>query len=185
MAPLALGALGAIAASNNRLPHTIFTNKLLGCCMLLLLAATLATSFKFKIPVLGLCSLYLVMMAAFYEYPFKFINRFLSNKTVMYIGTISYGIYVFHYPVLFFCNNYIFDPVWAKIDFAFLGRFQKYTWHTWIIKFPLYSLLSIGLAAVSYKFIEAPLLKLKDRFFKYDGSKRLFKVESSRLKVEG
>ena len=185
MAPLALGAIGAIVASNNRLPYTIFTNKLFGYFMVLLLAITLVTNYKFKIPVLGLCSLYLVITAAFYEYPFKFINRFLSNKTVMYIGTISYGIYVFHYPVLYFCNNYIFDPVWAKIDVAFLGRFQKYTWHTWIIKFPLYSLLTIGLAAVSYKFIEAPLLKLKDKFFKYEGSRTLFKVESSRFKVDG
>ena len=131
-----------------------------------------------------ICLIETFEMNGSYEYPLQSINRFLQNKSLLYIGTISYGIYVFHYPILYYCT-YIFDPFWAKIDFSFLGRFQKYTWHTWIIKFPLYSLLSIGLAALSYKFIETPILKLKDRFFKYDGSKRLFKVESSMLNVQG
>ncbi len=184
MAPLGLGAVGAIAANKNRLPKKIFTNAIVEYGMLLLLVTTLATDYAFKLPVLGLCSLYLVLKAALYTFSFTLFNRLLCNKTVVYIGTISYGIYVFHFPVLFYFNNQVFDPVWRSIDFSFLGRFEKYTWHTWIIKLPLYSLMSIGIAAVSFKYIETPMLKLKDRFFKYKGGQRLFKVESSRLKVE-
>lgn len=173
MAPLGLGAAGAIAANKNKLPHKLFTNTIVECAMLLLLVITLATSYTFKLPVLGLCSLYLVIKAAFYNFSFTLFNQCLQHKMVMYIGTISYGIYVFHYPVLYYCNS-VFDPFWANINFSFLGSFQKYTWHTWIIKLPLYSLLSIGLAALSFKYIETPILKLKDRFFKYEGDKTLF-----------
>lgn len=168
MAPLGLGAAGAIVVYKNKLPHSVFTNRIVEFAVLLLLLVTLATDYTFKLPVLGLCSLFLVLKAALYNFSCKFFNQLLHNKRVQYIGTISYGMYVFHYPVLYFCNS-IFDPFWGNINFTFLGSFQKYTWHTWIIKLPVYSLLTIGLAAWSFKYIETPMLKLKDRFFKYEG----------------
>ncbi len=171
MAPLGLGALGAIAAYKNWLPDNIFTNKIVEYCMLLLLVTTLVADYKFKLPVLGLCSLYLVLKAAFYKFSLTFFNQFLSNKSVRFLGSISYGIYIFHYPILFYGNYYLLEPFFRNIDVSLLGKFQKYTWHTWIIKFPLYSILSIGLAAFSFKYIETPILKLKDRFFKYEENK--------------
>jgi peptidoglycan/LPS O-acetylase OafA/YrhL len=85
----------------------------------------------------------------------------------MYIGTISYGIYVFHGPISYYFGQYIFDPFWNGIRFESLGKFSKLEWHPWIIKFPLYSLLSIGVSALSFKYFETPILKLKDRIFRY------------------
>ena len=170
MAPLGLGAAGAIVVYKNKLPHDVFKNRVVEYAVLLLLLITLATDYAFKLPVLGLCSLFLVLKAALYNFSCTFLNQLLHNKRVLYIGSISYGIYVFHYPILYFCNS-LFDLFWANINFSFLGSFQKYTWHTWIIKLPLYSLLTIGLAALSFKYIETPMLKLKDRFFTYEGSK--------------
>jgi peptidoglycan/LPS O-acetylase OafA/YrhL len=166
MAPLGLGAIGAIAANKNVLPGKLFTNKWFEYFVFFLLVTTLVTTYQFKLPVLGLCSLYLVIKAALYNFSFKAFDRFVSNKKVMYIGIISYGIYVFHMPVLYFLTTYVVGPFWAAINFDSLGWFQKLRWHVWIIKLPLYSLVSIGVAAFSFKYIETPILSLKDRYFR-------------------
>jgi peptidoglycan/LPS O-acetylase OafA/YrhL len=167
MAPLGLGSLGAIAAFKNWLPQRLFTNRLIEYGMLLLLLVTLAVNYHFKWPVLGICSLYLVLKAAFYGYSFTWFNQLLKNKKVLYLGSISYGIYIFHMPVRYYFTHYLLNPVLANIDFSFLGSFQKYAWHTWVIIFPVCTLLSIGLASLSFKYIEMPLLKWKDKLFPY------------------
>jgi hypothetical protein len=65
-------------------------------------------------------------------------------------------------------TEYIFNPVWQNINWTSLGKFGKIQWHSWIIKFPLYSLFSIILAHFSYKLLEKRLLAFKDKWFKYD-----------------
>lgn len=167
MASLGLGALGAIIAKKNLLPDKIFQNKVFEYFMLLLLVTTLITTFTFKVFVLGICSLYLIIKAAFYSYSFKPLDNLVSNKNIMYIGTISYGIYIYHMPIDFYFSAYILNPIWSSINFSSFGRLEKLRWHKWIIEFPLCSLLSILVAHLSFKYIESPILSLKDKFFTY------------------
>jgi peptidoglycan/LPS O-acetylase OafA/YrhL len=74
----------------------------------------------------------------------------LEHKLLNYLGTTSYGIYMFH-PVgivlaLFIC---------AKLGFV----------TNWVL-YPVTLLLSVGIAGVSYKYYESFFLKFKGRFTK-------------------
>lgn len=77
-----------------------------------------------------------------------FITR---NKQVQYIGTISYGIYLFHMPVPF---------VLRTITSKYFPSFEQ---SPWVFMIACVAITFI-LAAVSFKFIETPFLKLK-RYF--------------------
>lgn len=89
------------------------------------------------------------------------LKKILENPKVLYVGKVSYGLYLYHMAVGKLTQQYIFDPVWQKIDFSF---FPQLKYNSWIIKFPLYTLLSIGVAALSYRYIESYFLKLKKKF---------------------
>lgn len=167
MGSLGLGALGAVLTTQDLLPDKLFKSKLFECIVFLVLIFSLAYWYKFQPLVLGLCSFYLVVKAAGYNFYIKPVSNFLTNKFVIRIGTLSYGIYIFHGPIAYYIGKYILKPTWANIDFASLGFFAKLKWHSWIIKFSLYSSLSILVAWLSFKYIEKPILKLKDKWFRY------------------
>jgi peptidoglycan/LPS O-acetylase OafA/YrhL len=88
-----------------------------------------------------------VLVAACAASPPSWLTRALSTRPLVQIGRVSYGMYLFHVPVLGLLRRsmpgLIEHPVWL---------------------FPLALLGSFGLAAVSYRYIEAPLLALKERF---------------------
>jgi len=79
-------------------------------------------------------------------------NSFLELPFMRYLGKISYGLYVYHYPVIWFSGrirDVISMPEWiAKLLTA-------------LIAFCATLLIS----SLSYRFLEKPLLSLKDRFF--------------------
>jgi peptidoglycan/LPS O-acetylase OafA/YrhL len=79
------------------------------------------------------------------------VGYFTRNKFVQYIGTISYGIYLFHMPVpfLFKAIGEKFFPVSQLSPVLFLF---------------ICLITTVSLAALSYKFIEKPFLKLKQYF---------------------
>jgi peptidoglycan/LPS O-acetylase OafA/YrhL len=164
MGSLGLGALGAILEKYYTLPKSWF--KSLWIEILAFALLTFALIFSIQV-ILGLCSLFLILKTAKKGFCIPLINNFLSNKAVIYIGSISYGIYVFHIPVGYFFAAGIFDHYWNLINFNALGIFKILKWHSWILKFPLYSGLSIGVASLSYKYFEKPILQLKDKYFKY------------------
>lgn len=167
MAALGMGALGAILLKENRLPEKFLGNKKIECFMLIIFPFVLATvSYNYSTPVFGIFSLYFVLKCVT-DFRLNFINKFLSNKRIMYLGIISYGIYVFHMPINFYFTKYLFDPVWLNLNFSSLGKFSKLQWHSWLFKLPVYSLLSIGVASLSFRYLENPILNLKNRFFKY------------------
>ena len=48
------------------------------------------------------------------------------------------------------------------------GPLEKLRWHSWLVKLPVYSGLSIAVAAASHRWFESPVLRLKDRWFPSD-----------------
>ena len=79
-----------------------------------------------------------------------FSKVFFDNKFVVYLGKVSYGLYLYH----------LFVP-----DLVSYG-FQKFQIAT--LPFPLmhliYSLVTLGICAASWTLIEQPINGLKDRF---------------------
>ncbi len=79
----------------------------------------------------------------------------LTQKSLRYVGQISYGIYIFHFPVQ-----------WALSSNRVSNLLNLLPWQ--IPRFPLVVLATIGLAAVSWSFFEKPINHLK-RLFPYRG----------------
>ncbi len=78
--------------------------------------------------------------------------RPLEWKPLVYLGKISYGMYVFHFSMTWFAAR-IRDIVPLSEDVAKLS--------TALIAF----LLTFVLASLSYRLVENPILSLKDRYF--------------------
>jgi peptidoglycan/LPS O-acetylase OafA/YrhL len=79
---------------------------------------------------------------------------YLEQKLIHYLGKISYGLYIYHPAVIVLCVNSIH---------YFLGKNINTTTFN-IILYPTVTLLTILVCDLSFRFIETPLLKLKDRF---------------------
>ena len=163
---LCLGALGGMLFHQNKLSDTFFGSIIVERTVFIVLLLSLCLDYKLKYLVFALCSLYLVLKATHSDFSISFINRFLSNKKVVYVGTISYGIYIYHLPIGFFITTLLIEPWWYKIDFKALGHFSFVQDCLWMVLLPLYAFLSIGVATLSSRFIEKPILTLKDRWFK-------------------
>ena len=88
------------------------------------------------------------------------IGWFLTCPPVVYLGRISYGVYVLHLmiPALL---AWLFPHVFGGQDAAG-NRLPRYWWHLWT-----YTAISIGLASLSWHLYEAPINRLK-RYFEYD-----------------
>jgi peptidoglycan/LPS O-acetylase OafA/YrhL len=71
------------------------------------------------------------------------------GSVLVYLGKISYGLYVFHLLCL-----------------IMTGWFEKNVLHHehWPLSFPFTFLLTVLCAGLSYRFVESPFLKFKDRF---------------------
>jgi peptidoglycan/LPS O-acetylase OafA/YrhL len=93
------------------------------------------------------------------------IDRFLGSSHIVFTGRISYGIYVYHGFISYYLTMYVFDPVWNSIPFDRFGVFAKLEYHAWLLILPLYTIITIIIAYLSYKYLEAPILKQKDRLF--------------------
>jgi peptidoglycan/LPS O-acetylase OafA/YrhL len=76
---------------------------------------------------------------------------FLDWKPMQYLGKISYGLYVYHFPVIWFVGR--------VRDFGFSEPTSKVL--TALIAF----VVTLLIASASYYWMEKPLLNLKDRFF--------------------
>ncbi len=75
--------------------------------------------------------------------PESIMRKFLEIKGLVWVGSISYGLYLWHYPIF-------------RLLFDF-----NYSWSTvFIIGFPM----TFAVAAASYYLMEKPILKLKKGF---------------------
>jgi peptidoglycan/LPS O-acetylase OafA/YrhL len=71
------------------------------------------------------------------------------GSVLIYLGKISYGLYVFH-----------------LLCMIMMGWFEKNVLHHehWPLSFPFTFLLTVLCAGLSYRFVESPFLKFKERF---------------------
>ncbi len=73
----------------------------------------------------------------------SFLSNALSFRPLVYIGSISYGIYLWHWPLLIMAGREGFDDLFWKLVIGAGGSFV--------------------MAAVSYRYVERPILALKQR----------------------
>lgn len=77
-------------------------------------------------------------------------RRALRNETLRALGKISYGVYLFHWPVIVFLQHN-----WGQTN----GNY----WLTQFAFLAVASAISIGLAWLSFRFFEGPILRMKHR----------------------
>jgi peptidoglycan/LPS O-acetylase OafA/YrhL len=81
----------------------------------------------------------------------NWLTNVLEWQPLRYMGKISYGLYVYHFPVIWFATR--------LADLGIESPFLK----------PVTALLSLGvtvlIASLSFYYIEKPIMNLKDRFF--------------------
>ena len=76
------------------------------------------------------------------------LNRLLALRPVVWVGTISYGIYIYFIPVLILVNIYFYQRGWTNHYYVMLA--------TQVI-------VILGMASLSYYLVERRFLALKDR----------------------
>lgn len=79
---------------------------------------------------------------------------YLEQKVIHYFGKISYGIYIYHPAVIVLCVNSIHYFVGKNLSNLNFN----------LLLYPSAFLLTIAVCELSFRFVETPLLKLKDRF---------------------
>ena len=82
----------------------------------------------------------------------KSFNRFLELPWLKYLGKISYGLYVYHFVLIFFAGR--------MNDFVSLPYEQVQM----ISAVPAF-IATVGVAVLSFKYLEKPIINLKDKFF--------------------
>ena len=132
--------------------HLIFTFTFVNLVLVLIFFRNDVASWHFYRELsLCLCTFSIVLVSIF---GWRGLAGFISrNKQVQYLGSISYGIYLYHMPV-----PYVYRSIAAKV--GFLSAIHMSDWVFVIFCFTL----TIALAAVSYRFIETPFLRLKRHF---------------------
>lgn len=91
---------------------------------------------------------FLIVIQGVESYP-KWLNWYFGNQLVIYLGQISYGIYLYHRFI-----PYLLMALLAKYQID-LPNFLIF-----IVLFPIVYIL----AHTSYKYLETPFLKLKSKF---------------------
>jgi peptidoglycan/LPS O-acetylase OafA/YrhL len=99
-------------------------------------------------------SLILVFVSIHSKQRFFRLRRILESKWLVNIGRVSYSMYIFHWLIWIHLFKYLLQPE------TYLFR---------IALFIPYLIVVYLFAELSYKFYEAPFIRLKDRFFPRSG----------------
>lgn len=124
--------------------------------ILLLLSSFIPRSFgEFGEFIMFLVSLYffstLVIVTIFSDKK----NNILSNKTLMFFGKISYGIYVYHGMLRPYFKIWFYEPLYMNLSDGILAS---------LLYTVLSTIISVLIAYVSWEFFEKHILKLKKHF---------------------
>jgi len=165
MGSLGTGALGAVLIRMGRLPKNLFQHRMIEFIILCLLVWSQITEQKIRFPLMGICSLFLVLKCVHGDFKMLGFTWALEHKAMQYIGRISYGIYVYHVPIGVILGAWIVEPIWMQIPFENLGILSKLRWHSWLLKLPFYSGAAVLLASISFRWFEKPILAKKDVWF--------------------
>jgi peptidoglycan/LPS O-acetylase OafA/YrhL len=92
--------------------------------------------------------LFLVMTSAVVHSAGSPRLAWLRNRALVYLGTISYGLYLYHQVLFRLWDNFAEYHGWGRGLLTDLAQFAA----------------SIAIAAFSWHFLERPILALKDRF---------------------
>jgi peptidoglycan/LPS O-acetylase OafA/YrhL len=147
---LMLGALVAIAVTSKLMPVTVwFRGLITGVSLVSVPGILFLGIFRPLAPMMVYAGwllasmLVAVLILHLVVNPTGLIHRWFANPLLVYIGRISYSLYVWHFPLLKVLDRYAIAPLA----------------HNW-----LYWTGTIAAALVSYYFIEQPCLRLKRRF---------------------
>jgi peptidoglycan/LPS O-acetylase OafA/YrhL len=140
---LAMGALAYLAVARLRRPDGLITAVMSFAGMSLVVVPMFLLTSESRFP--GLAALPVVFGTALLlmvgTNAVGIIHRLLSSAPMVYIGKISYSLYLLHWPVLALFRNYQAEVTISATD----------AW--WLLA------LSLGLASFSYHFVETPFRK--------------------------
>jgi len=105
-----------------------------------------------RTPIIFLDIVFSLMIASLWYGNSSFLSRLLSVSPLVYIGKVSYGIYLYH----MFCHFIVWD-IWY-FEVALLPNYINY-----LIRLIIYISMSVGIAALSYRFLELPFLRFKNQ----------------------
>lgn len=167
MGALALGAIGAWLMKYGYFKQKIFNSFFVEVVFFIALGIALKTQNTLIIfYAFPLLNLFLVIKASAFDFKLRIIDKILVHKWSLFIGKISYGLYLYHIMVQHFFTKYVVYPLWEKIPFESLGFFAKLEYNETLVKFPFTISLTVLIAYLSFRFIESPILKMKDKYFK-------------------
>jgi peptidoglycan/LPS O-acetylase OafA/YrhL len=164
---LTLGGLAALWLKQNEgknLKFSMWTD----CLIILLGLLFMTVQWRSSYVVFPLLSALLIVKLATGNLSVPIVNRILNNRLCVHVGKISYGVYLFHLPLaVLISKKWMYPYFWYPIENS-NNTFLNFLFnHKWLVHFPLYTLLTIGVAHLSYTYFEKPILQLKDRFFRY------------------
>lgn len=97
------------------------------------------------IGVMGLGAAALVAGAAFNPW----IGGVFSTRPCLFVGKVSYSLYLIHYPVVILCSPFFVRPDASGIDA--------------LLMFALVLAICLALAAVGYRYVERPAIRVGNR----------------------
>jgi peptidoglycan/LPS O-acetylase OafA/YrhL len=133
---LLAGSAGALFSTVKPRPYRALSNLLLLIFVsALALEAHGALSRNITSPLTNLCFVFIVLSLAYANSP---IGKVLAVPPLAYLGRISYGFYLWHYPILYFASTTDLNPL-VQVVSSFLATF--------------------AVAALSFHWLEQPILR--------------------------
>ncbi|MDZ4771078.1 MAG: acyltransferase [Chloroflexota bacterium] len=141
-----IGAIGAYILHASPLVTRVLRNPVVTLVTLCALAPTVLADYQYVQHYLVSSALFALLLLQITARPTR-----LDNRVTAHLGDLSYGIYMFHPLVLFL--------VWRAADALRLSDAAR---HPFV--FAATIVFTLVIAAASYRWLEAPFLRLKQRF---------------------
>jgi peptidoglycan/LPS O-acetylase OafA/YrhL len=92
-----------------------------------------------------------IVIAALVTSPPRLLSRLLTNGALVWVGQLSYGLYLWHYPMWTFVT---------RLTYKFMPDINT---HGTASYWPFQLIMTFVLAVISFYCVEQPFLRLKDR----------------------